>query len=381
MNQHDPRVSAARLHPVDQVLSRLALAKLATCGHERTGPCPKCGGTDRFSVNIRTSAFLCRHCLPSGGFGVIGLVMHCLSTDFLGAVEWLEGPPDKGVSQEELARRERAAAEAREKSQMEERAYRARARQDAHRIWSSARDPSDTDVETYLARRGVGEILRPYAPRALRYVHELPYMWRPAGGEWAEIHRGPAMVAAIQGPKGGFIGAHRTWIDPRPGKTKARIVATDGTVQKSKKSLGSVRGGAIRLKEVPRADTMVMAEGIETTASAMVSGAFKGAAFWCGVSLGNMAGRAVRGKDLKYRGIPDLTDDRAFVPPTGIKRLIFIQDGDSDPRDTRAKLLTGARRAMALRPGLTAKIVSARDGMDLNDMLLAVEAAEDVDAE
>ncbi|MDF2434906.1 MAG: hypothetical protein JWP44_4537, partial [Mucilaginibacter sp.] len=34
-------------------------------GHELAGPCPWCGGTDRFRVNTKTQRFWCRRCSPS----------------------------------------------------------------------------------------------------------------------------------------------------------------------------------------------------------------------------------------------------------------------------------------------------------------------------
>ena len=113
-----------------------------------------------------------------------------------------------------------------------------------------------------------------------------------------------------------------------------------------------------------------MAEGIETTLSAMVARALPGAAYWAGVDLGNMAGARRLGPGLKYAGLPDLTDRDAFVPPQWVKRLVFVQDGDSAPKLTRAKLLSGLRRAMALRPGLTAAIVHPGEGIDMNDLLM-----------
>jgi aconitate hydratase len=45
--------------------------------------------------------------------------------------------------------------------------------------------------------------------------------------------------------------------------------------------------------------------------------------------------------------------------------VIYVQDGDSDPKLTRAKLVAGLRRAMLLRPGLRAQIVHAGAGVDL----------------
>jgi hypothetical protein len=57
-----------------------------------------------------------------------------------------------------------------------------------------------------------------------------------------------------------------------------------------------------------------------------------------------------------------------------VRRLVFIQDGDSDPRETRAKLMSGLRRAGALIPGLQMQIVHAPSGRDLNDV--AMETGE-----
>ena len=50
-----------------------------------------------------------------------------------------------------------------------------------------------------------------------------------------------------------------------------------------------------------------------------------------------------------------------------------MQDGDSEPRLTRAKLVAGLRRAMLLRPGLKAQIVHAGAGVDLNDVLMGAD--------
>jgi phage/plasmid primase-like uncharacterized protein len=40
---------------------------------ERVGPCPVCGGTDRFSINTRKQVFNCR---GFGGGDVIAMVQH-----------------------------------------------------------------------------------------------------------------------------------------------------------------------------------------------------------------------------------------------------------------------------------------------------------------
>src|SRR4051794_7422606 len=61
-----------------------------TGGREYVGPCPACGGTDRFSVNTLKGVFNCR---GSTGGDVITMVMHACNADFLGACETITGEP------------------------------------------------------------------------------------------------------------------------------------------------------------------------------------------------------------------------------------------------------------------------------------------------
>jgi hypothetical protein len=60
-------------------------------GSERVGPCPKCGGEDRFSINISKQFFNCRGCDKGGD--VIALVEHLDGVDFIAAGTALTGEP------------------------------------------------------------------------------------------------------------------------------------------------------------------------------------------------------------------------------------------------------------------------------------------------
>jgi phage/plasmid primase-like uncharacterized protein len=61
----------------------------------REGPCPQCGGTDRFSINTKKQAFRFRECNPTGG-DVIAMVMWMDESNFNEACETLAGnPPPK----------------------------------------------------------------------------------------------------------------------------------------------------------------------------------------------------------------------------------------------------------------------------------------------
>jgi Protein of unknown function (DUF3631)/CHC2 zinc finger len=58
---------------------------------DRCGPCPKCGGDDRFSINISKQVFHCRGCNVGGD--VIALVEHLDGVDFIAACMTLTGEP------------------------------------------------------------------------------------------------------------------------------------------------------------------------------------------------------------------------------------------------------------------------------------------------
>ncbi len=359
----DPRRSEVESMPIEEVAERLALLDgLRRNGPEFTGPCPQCGGRDRFSINTQKGVFNCRRCGGKGGGAA--LVMFVMNMTFPQALEYLCGPRQE-IDPAELARREKVRAEDKAKREAREAKERAAVVREARHVWAGARDAAGTPVQAYLERRG---IYLPAIPPTLRYARDLKFTHK-INGKWEVLHQGPAMVGQIKSADGLVTAVHRTWLDLGQPKGKAVIRHPEtGEVLPSKKVLGSKKGGAIRLT-MP-APVMIMGEGLETTLTAMARDVLPGAAFWCGVDLGNMAGSRETGKGLRFEGIPRMDDDQAFVPPEWVKRLIFIQDGDSDPKDTRAKLVAGLRRAMVLRPGLKGQIVHAGAGVDLNDLVM-----------
>lgn len=364
----DPRIAEAKAFDWDSLIDRLGLVGLKRLGRERTGPCPGCGGNDRFSINTAKGVINCRKCGAAGD--QIALVQLALGRSFPEALEWLCGPKQDLTPEERAARAE---AERKRQADMQARQdrYRAKAIAAAREVWQAGRPPEGTAVRDYLTRRGIPRDLFPRLPYCLRFHPALPLMVQ-VDGAYREVYRGPAMLAAVRGPDGRFSGCHRTWLDLSQPKGKA-IVADPlhpGDTLPAKKLIGTKKGGAIRFTGGLQAETMVMGEGIETTLSALVADRYPGAVYWCGVDLGNISGQRMIGKGRKFAGIPDMTDDEAFVPPPWVRRLILIQDGDSDPPLTRAKLLSGARRAMLKRPGLRAQIVHAGEGRDLNDVLM-----------
>jgi hypothetical protein len=88
------RVVKAHAVPIEHEIERRGIKnKLRKQGRELVGPCPVCGGDDRFSVNIAKGVWNCRGCGVGGN--VIGLVEHLDHSDFKSAVTTLAGeaPP------------------------------------------------------------------------------------------------------------------------------------------------------------------------------------------------------------------------------------------------------------------------------------------------
>ena len=121
----------------------------------------------------------------------------------------------------------------------------------ARRVWEATRPLAGTIAERYLHARGVGHVA--VAP-SLRFS---PALWHREAGQSF-----PAIVAGIQDVHGAFRGVHRIWLAP-DGSDKANVDPV-------KKSLGRTAGGAVRLAEEPSGGPLLVGEGIESTAAAMV---------------------------------------------------------------------------------------------------------------
>ena len=58
-------------------------------------------------------------------------------------------------------------------------------------------------------------------------------------------------------------------------------------------------------------------------------------------------------------------DRPGFLPPSWVKEIVLLGDGDSDPEWTRAMIATCARRFEAL--GYPVSVAFASQGKDFND--------------
>jgi putative DNA primase/helicase len=93
-------IASARSVPIEDELARRGI-KLHGNKVERDGPCPKCGGEDRFSINTKKQVFNCRGCRTGGD--VIDLVRFLDGTEFIAACTTLAGEPPKANGQDHVA--------------------------------------------------------------------------------------------------------------------------------------------------------------------------------------------------------------------------------------------------------------------------------------
>ena len=189
-----------------------------------------------------------------------------------------------------------------------------------------------TVVERYWLSRGLALPI-PATVRASR-----SWLRHPEGG------KRPAMVALVEHVEFGPVAVHRTWLQ------------TDGAAKASfrnpRLSLGPIGGGAVHLAEAREDAPLVIAEGIETTASVMLAMGWPG---WAALSAGGI--------------------ERLVLPPMPMAASVIIAaDNDLNGVGERAArcaaerwLAEGRRVRIALPPC---------PGSDWNDVLLNKDIGE-----
>lgn len=274
-------------------------AKLKRAGQEWVGPCPACGGTDRFGVNPKKNVFICRN---TAGGDVIAMTQHIYSCDFIKACEILTGEPSpkgesRGLTPEELEaieqRRQDAARKAEERA-----AERAKDREErkasAGEAWRGTKALAGTLGEAYLLDRGI-----PVPPMGwpidIRFHPALDY----------ELAHGvgllPAIVARVLGVDGNAIAVWQIYLDPKGGKAKG--------IPNEKVGRGFAGGGAVRIGGV--GPHIGVAEGLETALAVWTLERYR-IPVWSTLSTSGMIG---------------------FEPPLAVKRITTYPDGDTPKRN------------------------------------------------
>jgi putative DNA primase/helicase len=246
------------------------------------GPCPLCGGKDRWRWDNREGrgTWICSQCGAGDG---IKLVMEKNGWEFGEAAKQIETVI--GSAPADAPKRERSDCDKRDSM---------------NRLWRSSKAIESNDpVGRYLVCRiGLTSF-----PSCLRTAYNVRYH-----SDCSSFH--PAMIAMVTGPDGTPTILHRTYLTVDG--LKAPVIEPrrlmPGTLAK---------GAAIRL--APAGDALGIAEGIETALSAS---ALFGVPCWAAVSAGMLA---------------------AWQPPSGAKRITIFGDNDANHTGQAAAYALAAR--------------------------------------
>lgn len=317
-------------------------AQLKRAGREHFGPCPSCGGTDRFSINPQKSVFNCR---GAEGGDVVAMVMHIAGLSFLEAVADITGePPPSGnlkpLSEAEKAERNRQREESERRQQArkaQELAYQEDTREAAQAIWGASIGLPNTLAEKYLNARGIPTPESGW-PNALRFHPHLLYPGTPRPY--------PVLVCRVDDVAGDLTAIWRVFL---------REDGRKADVETAKLGLGPSAGGAVRLNGI--ASHIGIAEGVETALAAWLLTGQK-IPVWSGLST------ALSG----------------FEVPLGVSRVTIFPDGDRpmrrrgreyEPAEPAGRKAAQALYARLTEQGIRAAIAAEpAPGKDYNDLWL-----------
>ncbi|MBR0939079.1 toprim domain-containing protein [Bradyrhizobium jicamae] len=125
----------------------------------------------------------------------------------------------------------------------------------ARRLFAISSSIEGTVVETYLQRRGIGQI---HHGGSLRF-HPRCY-YRP--DQHLPTETWPAMIASVTDLDGRITGVHRTWLDP-DGFDRTRL--GKAPIDTPRRAMGDLLGNAVRFGVVE--DVLAAGEGLETILS------------------------------------------------------------------------------------------------------------------
>jgi hypothetical protein len=313
-------IDRARAVPIEAEAARRGLRLMRQSRTELHGPCPGCGGTDRFFINTRKQLFHCRGCGATGD--IIDLMQFIDGSTFKDACASLNwAPPPAGTIIFDRMERQRRDAEHVERMVTISR-----------RVWREATALTGTLGERYL--RDVRCIAIDAWPPTLRFHPQLAY------GPLSEGRFFPGIVCPVQNRAGQFRGIWRIFLDPTTGN-KAQV-------EEPRLGLGDIAGGGVRL--TPVGPEVILGEGIETMLAVLSSA--PGRSYLAGLSTSIM---------------------RRIELPAQVQSVIFLEENDlPDKNGRRASPDTvQALSARLVSEGRQVRIARPPEGFkDFNDLLM-----------
>lgn len=256
----------------------------------RHGPCPACGGKDRFRFDNRHGRgdWICNHCGSGDGFR---LLMNAMRIDFAEARKLVMSTAGLRESAPVQYAPRQLTPEPEEISSP------------TQRVRALLRESCMVDdcepSRLYLASRKLWPLPRGHS---LRAHPSVPY--------WHEkqcIGRFPALIAAVRDMGGELVTAHVTYLEPTGEKLR------DFEPRKILSAMKGREGCAVPL--MPHGDTLGIAEGIETALSAAI---MHEVPVWSALN-----------KTLLQK----------FEPPATVNKLIIFADRDVAGLDAATKLM------------------------------------------
>jgi putative DNA primase/helicase len=274
----------------------------------KNGPCPLCGGRDRWRFDNKRGdgTWICTHC--GAGQGIKLAMLFTGIADYKAIAEKIEtviGSATPERARPKLSDAARRAA--------------------LNELWSAGRPVTAGDpVDLWMHHRGLGASSY---PACLRFCPQVRHRGPPVS-----LH--PAMLAKVTDATDRPVMIHRTYLTPSGTKApvdKVRMFCA-GRVPP---------GSAVRL--APAAPVMGVAEGIET---ALAAAKLFGVPTWAALGDSGM---------------------EKFEPPAGTERLIIF--GDNDPSGVGQRAAYGLAARLAPRMHIDVKTPDGI-GTDWNDVLL-----------
>lgn len=281
------------------------------------GPCPMCGGTDRWRWDNRDGrgTWICSQCGAGDGFDLVARLKGLDVREDFAAVAKLvrrqlgdSPPPADNDARHELSDDKR--------------------RELLRALWRASRKiEAGDEVDRYLTARWLGRDAGDY-PAALRCCRRCEV------SGLSGVQALPAMVALVTAPDGSPATLHRTYL----GDGAKAAIPSPKRVMPGRIPPGS----AVRLAD-PRDGFVAIAEGIET---ALAATAMWRVPAWAALSTVQL---------------------EAWRPPEGVKRVAVLADNDGNFAGHKAAYALAHRLAM-LPDGIEVDVwVPPTDGADWAD--------------